>query len=113
MKVFCLGVIAGGALMCASPGVAGAATQSHTGGASIWQVDSQVQQPSQGGGIINERSTGNEPFWVPGHQVDRHTAHQGRRKIRSNNSHSKAPRRTTSGRRFSVWNPIPPCKGKT
>ena len=66
MKFFYLAVIAGGALMCASPGVAGAATQSHTGGASIWRVDAQVQQPSQQGGIVNERSTGNEPFMGPG-----------------------------------------------
>ena len=67
MKLFYLGVIAGGALMCGSPGVAAAATQIHTtAGASIWQVDSQAQQPSQRGGIVNERSTGNEPFMGPG-----------------------------------------------
>lgn len=67
MKVFYLSVIAGSALMCGSPGVAGAATQIHTTvGASIWQVDSQAQQPSQPGGIVNERSTGNEPFMGPG-----------------------------------------------
>ena len=67
MKVFYLSVIAGGALMCGSLGVAGAATQIHTtAGASIWQVDSQAQQPSQRGGIVNERSTGNEPFMGPG-----------------------------------------------
>jgi len=64
MKFSYLTVLASGALITGFAGVAGAS--SFSGEPAIWRVDSATQQSSQPGGIVNERSTGNEPFMGPG-----------------------------------------------
>lgn len=67
MKFLYPAAIAGSALMWGLSSLAGAATHGNAlGEPSIWRVDSGTQQPSQRGGIVNERSTGNEPFMGPG-----------------------------------------------
>ena len=67
MKFFYLLAVIAGVSIGGFAGVAGAASHnSSPGEPSIWRVDSASQQPSQRGGIVNERSTGNEPFMGPG-----------------------------------------------
>ena len=67
MKFFYLAVMTGGALIWSVSGVAGAPSHGQSPGEpSVWHVDSGSQPPSQRDGIVNERSTGNEPFMGPG-----------------------------------------------